>query len=263
MDSASLHCGCQQTPRIVKVESIVKVIISYGFPSKRRIARIFGRRRCFLLSALRSALQFYALVAFIFFTPILGGLYFDGVSPDGLNLARAFGLFVAGEMCFPSRRIIVIRPREGFSRDRWIALLLRWMVPPALVLRFFMRTARGARMRESGWQDAHSSRAGADIGALIAGIAFGLVLGSRGATTVTTEYAASQAAVFALRIALIAGGGGGLLAVYLRRFLCDTSSFVKLAWCRTLAHMCPAMHIVRRACPRRRTPIETIEGDIK
>lgn len=249
----------------------MKVNIPFGFPGKRRSMRNFRARRCFLLSALRSALQFSPLVAFIFFTPVLG-VYFNGALPDGLKLARALGLFVAGEMCFPLRRIVVMHGGNGISRHRWIALpalLIAVLINElrtriaAWFMRFAIRAVRGERALEFGCEHANSARAGAAIGALIAGIALGVLLGSRSATTLTADYATSQAMVFALRIAMIAGGGGGLLTVYLRRFLCDTSVSVDLAWRRTLVRARLAMRIARRARARRKAPIKAIEGDIK
>ncbi|EEA01044.1 hypothetical protein BH160DRAFT_3657 [Burkholderia sp. H160] len=218
----------------------------------------FCDRRSFPLSALRGAVEFTQLVAFIFFTPILDSLYFTGGLPDGLKLVQAFGMLVAGKMSWALSGIVVTHPGDQLCRNRGLAVSLLLMALPALligllptrarsravvlVLLFCVGAVRGAAIGgraneawEFGCDHAHSSRAGAAIGALIAGIASGLLLGSLAARTETIEFATNQAMVFAWRVALIAGGGDGLLTVYLRRFLCDTSVCVELAWCRTLA----------------------------
>ena len=160
-----------------------------------------------------------------------------------------------------------IRAAVAASCDSWLLIgvlinELRTRIG-AWFMRFAIRAVRGERALEFGCEHANSARAGAAIGALIAGIALGVLLGSRSATTLTADYATSQAMVFALRIAMIAGGGGGLLTVYLRRFLCDTSVSVDLAWRRTLVRARLAMRIARRARARRKAPIKAIEGGIK
>ncbi|MFP2905609.1 hypothetical protein ACLESD_11235 [Pyxidicoccus sp. 3LFB2] len=48
------------------------------------------------LAALGGALEFYDFIIFVFFTTVIGQLFFPPDTPDWLRQLQAFGLFAAG-----------------------------------------------------------------------------------------------------------------------------------------------------------------------
>jgi len=58
--------------------------------------QIVTKRRTLCLASLGSALEFYDFIVFVFFTGVIGNLFFPASVPDWLRQVETFGIFAAG-----------------------------------------------------------------------------------------------------------------------------------------------------------------------
>ena len=82
------------------------------------------------------------------------------------------------------------------------------------------------------------------VGTLTAGLTAGILLGSLVATTINSAFTPSEVSQFGWRIPFLLGGGFGLVAVYLRRFLEETPVFQQMHAARALSQELPLKTIV-------------------
>jgi MFS family permease len=87
------------------------------------------------------------------------------------------------------------------------------------------------------------------VGTLTAGLTAGILLGSLVATGINTALSAAEVSQYGWRIPFLLGGGFGLFAVYLRRFLEETPVFQELRATRALSQELPLKVIVREHFP--------------
>jgi MFS family permease len=87
------------------------------------------------------------------------------------------------------------------------------------------------------------------VGTLTAGLTAGILLGSLVATSINTAFVPAEVIAFGWRIPFLLGGGFGLLAVYLRRFLQETPVFKEMHETRALSEELPLKLIVREHFP--------------
>ena len=74
-------------------------------PAAPRLSR--SDIRTLSLAALGGALEFYDFIIFVFFTAVIGQLFFPPDTPDWLRQLQAFGLFAAGYLARPLGGIIM------------------------------------------------------------------------------------------------------------------------------------------------------------
>jgi len=87
------------------------------------------------------------------------------------------------------------------------------------------------------------------VGTLTAGLTAGILLGSLVATGINTALTPAEVHQYGWRIPFLLGGGFGLFAVYLRRFLEETPVFQELRATRALSQELPLKVIVREHFP--------------
>src|SRR5215470_6524537 len=63
--------------------------------------------RVLWLASIGSALEFYDFVIFVFFTTVIGKLFFAPSLPDWVRQAQTFGIFAAGYLARPIGGIIM------------------------------------------------------------------------------------------------------------------------------------------------------------
>ncbi|MEO7917745.1 MAG: MFS transporter, partial [Dokdonella sp.] len=79
-------------------------------------------KRTLVLAALGGALEFYDFIIFVFFTAVIGQLFFPPDLPDWLRQLQAFGIFAAGYLARPLGGIVMAHFGDRFGRKRMFML---------------------------------------------------------------------------------------------------------------------------------------------
>jgi len=220
------------------------------------------------LAALGGALEFYDFIIFVFFTAVIGQLFFPPDMPDWLRQLQSFGIFAAGYLARPLGGIIMAHFGDLFGRKRMFALSVFLMAVPTLLvgllpvylqigyaaplLLLVMRILQGAAIGgevPGAWvfvaEHVPGNRIGVACGLLTCGLTAGILLGSVVATGVNRFYLPEEISAYAWRFPFIAGGIFGLVAVYLRRYLDETPVFQGIRAKKALSEILPVKAVLR------------------
>jgi MFS family permease len=224
------------------------------------------------LAALGGALEFYDFVIFVFFTAMIGRLFFPPDMPEWLRDFQAFGIFAAGYLARPLGGIVMAHFGDVIGRKRMFTLSVFLMAVPTLlisllptyavlgygaplallVLRILQGAAIGGEV-PGAWvfvaEHVPYRRVGLACGLLTAGLTSGILLGSLTATAVNTSLDAAQLASFGWRLPFLLGGLFGFVAVYLRRWLQETPVFEEISRLEQLAEEMPLKAVLRAHRP--------------
>src|ERR1700721_833521 len=88
--------------------------------SSRRLTR--REFRTLWLSSLGGALEFYDFVIFVFFTGVIGKLFFSADLPDWARQIPVFGIFAAGYVMRPLGGIVMAHFGDRHGRKRMFTL---------------------------------------------------------------------------------------------------------------------------------------------
>lgn len=224
------------------------------------------------LAALGGALEFYDFIIFVFFTAVIGQLFFPPDMPDWLRQLQSFGIFAAGYLARPLGGIIMAHFGDLFGRKRMFALSVFLMAVPTLLigllpvyadigyaaplLLLLMRVLQGAAIGgevPGAWvfvsEHVPARRIGVACGLLTCGLTAGILLGSLVATAINLAYTPAEISDFAWRLPFIAGGIFGLVAVYLRRYLDETPVFEEIRAKKALSAELPVKAVLRNHAP--------------
>lgn len=220
------------------------------------------------LAALGGALEYYDFVIFVFFTAVIGKLFFPAGTSDWLQQMQAFGIFAAGYLVRPLGGIVMAHFGDLFGRKRMFTLgifmmsiptLLTGLLPTyeavgilapiaLLVLRMVQGAAVGGEV-PGAWvfvsEHVPPKHVGFACGTLTSGLTFGILLGSLVAAGINTWYSPEEVVAFAWRIPFVIGGVLGLFGVYLRSYLEETPVFEEMQRNRELAQELPLKTVVR------------------
>ena len=86
------------------------------------------------LAALGGALEFYDFIIFVFFTVVIGELFFPPDMPDWLKQVQTFGIFAAGYLARPLGGIIMAHFGDLLGRKRMFTLSIILMALPTLAM---------------------------------------------------------------------------------------------------------------------------------
>jgi MFS family permease len=204
--------------------------------------------RTLALASAGGALEFYDFVIFVFFTSVIGKLFFAASLPDWVRQAQTFGIFAAGYLARPLGGIVIAHFGDTHGRKRMFTLSVLLMAIPTLLigllptyqsigiaaplLLLLMRLLQGAAIggeAPGAWvfvaEHASHKRVGFAIGLLTGGLTFGILLGSLTATTLNRFFTPAQMLGGAWRIAFLTGGVFGFIVMWLRRWLQETPVF--------------------------------------
>lgn len=221
-----------------------------------------GDLRTLALAALGGALEFYDFIIFVFFTGVIGQLFFPPDTPDWLRQLQAFGLFAAGYLARPLGGILMAHFGDRSGRKRMFMLSVLLMAVPTLLIGLLptyasighaaplalllLRLLQGAAVGgevPGAWtfvaEHVPDRHVGFACGTLTAGLTVGILLGSLVATAITTRLDAEQVLAFGWRIPFLLGGVFGLFAVFLRRLLAETPVFEDMRRRRELVRGLP------------------------
>ncbi|MEH0832129.1 MFS transporter [Pectobacterium cacticida] len=219
------------------------------------------------LAALGGALEFYDFIIFVFFAAIIGDLFFPPDMPEWLRQVQTFGIFAAGYLARPLGGIIMAHFGDKRGRKRMFSLSILLMALPTLgmgllptyeaigiaapLLLLLMRVLQGAAIGgevPGAWvfvaEHVPRGRIGFACGTLTSGLTMGILLGSLIATLLTTVLTPEQLLAGGWRVPFFIGGGFGLVAMYLRRWLQETPIFTAMQAQKKLEEDLPLKSVV-------------------
>ncbi|MCX2523009.1 MFS transporter [Larsenimonas rhizosphaerae] len=233
----------------------------------RRLSR--GDARTLSLSALGGALEFYDFVIFVFFSTVVGTLFFPSEMPEWLRQVQTFGIFAAGYLARPLGGVIMAHFGDLLGRKKMFMFSICLMAVPTLImgllptydtigiaaplLLLLMRVLQGAAIggeAPGAWvfvtEHVPSRHTHFACGTLSAGLVGGILLGSIVATVINAAFSQAQISEFAWRFPFILGGVLGFVTMYLRRWLHETPVFAEMQARKTLAQELPVKTILTR-----------------
>src|ERR1700751_4218061 len=92
--------------------------------------------RILALASLGGALEFYDFVIFVFFTAVIGKLFFSASLPDWMRQLQTFGIFAAGYLARPLGGIVMAHLGDIRGRKRMFTLSVLLMAIPTLLIGF-------------------------------------------------------------------------------------------------------------------------------
>jgi len=219
------------------------------------------------LAALGGALEFYDFIIFVFFTTVLGALFFPPDIPEWLRQLQTFGIFAAGYLARPLGGIIMAHFGDLLGRKKMFTLSILLMALPTLaigllptyetigimapILLLLMRVLQGAAIGgevPGAWvfvsEHVPYKRIGIACGTLTAGLTIGILIGSIVATIINTSMTREAIHDGGWRIPFFLGGIFGLFAMYLRRWLEETPVFVEMQKKKALAEELPLKSVI-------------------
>jgi MFS family permease len=229
-------------------------------PASHERARPLGRRdyRTLALAALGGTLEFYDFVIFVFFTSVIGTLFFPPGIPEWLRQLQTFGIFAIGYFIRPVGGVVMAHFGDLLGRKKMFTLsvllmsvptLLIGLLPPfaqigfaAPLLLLIMRVLQGAAVGgevPGAWvfvaEHVPRRHVGFACGTLTGGLTAGILLGSLVATAINTAFTRDEILVYGWRLPFLAGGVFGIAAMFLRRWLEETPVFRELQANRAVA----------------------------
>ncbi|MDC0707511.1 MFS transporter [Stigmatella sp. ncwal1] len=239
---------------------------SSGEPAPRPLNR--QDARTLALAALGGALEFYDFIIFVFFTAVIGQLFFPPSTPEWLRQLQAFGLFAAGYLARPLGGIVMAHFGDRTGRKRMFSLSVFLMAVPTLLIGLLptyatagyaaplvlllLRILQGAAVGgevPGAWvfvaEHVPERRVGFACGTLTAGLTFGILLGSLMATAINTIYSPEEVLAIGWRWPFLIGGIFGFFSVFLRRWLAETPVFEEMRQRKALVQELPLKVVLR------------------
>ncbi|MDQ0622813.1 MFS transporter [Paraburkholderia graminis] len=238
--------------------------------SSHAAGRPLGARdyRTLALAALGGTLEFYDFVIFVFFTSVIGSLFFPPGIPDWLRQFQTFGIFAVGYFVRPVGGIVMAHFGDLLGRKKMFTLSVLLMSLPTLLigvlptfaqigfaaplLLLLMRVLQGAAVGgevPGAWvfvsEHVPRRHVGLACGTLTGGLTAGILLGSLVATATNAAFDRTDILAFAWRLPFIAGGIFGIVAMFLRRWLEETPVFRELQARKAVAASMPLRTVMR------------------
>jgi MFS family permease len=185
--------------------------------------------RTLSLASLGGALEFYDFIIFVFFTAVIGKMFFPASLPDWMRQIQTFGIFAAGFLARPLGGIVMAHFSDIRGRKRMFTLSVLLMAIPTLLIGFLptyrsigvvapllllaMRVMQGIAIggeAPGGWvfvaEHARRGQVGFAVGLLTSGLSCGILLGSLVATGLNMAFSQAQIASGFWRVPFIIGG---------------------------------------------------------
>lgn len=101
-------------------------------PATRPLTR--SDAKTLVLAALGGALEYYDFIIFVFFTSVIGQLFFPPETPDWLRQLQTFGIFAAGYLARPLGGIVMAHFGDRSGRKQMFTLSVFLMAIPTLII---------------------------------------------------------------------------------------------------------------------------------
>jgi predicted MFS family arabinose efflux permease len=224
--------------------------------------------RTLWLASLGSALEFYDFIIFVFFTAVIGQLFFPPDLPDWLRQLQTYGIFAVGYLARPLGGIVMAHFGDLHGRKQMFTLSVLLMAIPTLLIGFLpvyksigiaaplllllMRIMQGAAIGGEGpgaWvfvaEHARRGQTGLAIGLLTSGLTVGILLGSLMATGLNLKFSQIQILHGIWRLPFVVGGVFGFIALLLRRWLAETPVFEEMRLRAALSKELPLRTVLK------------------
>jgi MFS family permease len=225
--------------------------------------------RSLWLASLGGALEFYDFVIFVFFTDVIGKLFFAATTAAWVSQVGTFGIFAVGYLARPLGGIIMAHYGDTVGRKRVFTLSIFLMAAPtlligllptyhsagasALLLLVALRILQGIAIggeAPGGWvfvaEHASADRTGFAVGLLTSGLSVGILLGSLVTATLHLVFSQAQILGGIWRLPFFLGGVFGFAALVFRRRLKETPVFREISSRAAAARELPRRHVLRR-----------------
>ena len=222
-------------------------------------SRIGPQARTLALASLGGALEFYDFVIFVFFTAIIGKLFFAPGLPEWVRQTETFGLFAAGYFARPLGGVVIAQFGDRYGRKKVFTMSLLLMAVPTLaigllptyqsigvsatLLLLLLRIIQGVAIggeAPGAWvfvaEHASRDRTGLAIGFMTSGLTLGILLGSLIAVVEKLSFSQEQILEGAWRLPFLLGGVLGIVGMFLRRWLRETPVFEQMRRDAKLTH---------------------------
>jgi len=203
------------------------------------------------LASLGGALEFYDFIIFVFFSLVIGHLFFPPDMPAWLSQIQTFGIFAAGYLIRPFGGIVMAHFGDLFGRKKMFTLSILLMALPTLligllptyttigclapILLLLMRLCQGLAVGgevPGAWtfvaEHVPTNRIGLACGILTSGLSLGILFGSLISTLINALFIGEAMTTWGWRVPFFIGGIFGFLAMYLRRWLKETPIFIEM-----------------------------------
>src|SRR3981081_2198974 len=90
--------------------------------------------RTLALASLGGALEFYDFVIFVFFTAVIGKVFFSVSLPDWMREIQTFGIFAAGYLARPLGGVVMAHFGDMHGRKRVFTLSILLMAIPTFLI---------------------------------------------------------------------------------------------------------------------------------
>jgi len=217
-------------------------------PSRNEHRLTTTQARILWLASLGGALEFYDFVIFVFFTAVIGKLFFPASTADWIRQIQTYGIFAVGYLARPLGGIVLAHYGDILGRKRIFTLSILLMAIPTLLIGFvptyrqigvaaplilvLLRVLQGIAIggeAPGGWvfvaEHAPERHRGFAIGLLTGGLSLGILLGSLVATGINSLFTPAEVAARYWRLPFLIGGVFGFGALLLRRQLTETPVF--------------------------------------
>jgi MFS family permease len=225
--------------------------------------------RTLALASLGGALEFYDFVIFVFFTAVIGKLFFSTSLPEWMREIQTFGIFAAGYLARPLGGVVMAHFGDMHGRKRMFTLSILLMAIPTLLigclptyptagviaplLLLTMRVLQGVAIggeAPGGWvfvaEHAQQQRVGLAVGLLTGGLSLGILLGSLVAVGLNFTFSQAEIASGYWRLPFVLGGVFGFIAMFLRRWLNETPVFEEMRQRAALSRELPLGTVLKK-----------------
>jgi MFS family permease len=223
--------------------------------------------RTLTLASLGGALEFYDFVVFVFFTGVIGKLFFSASLPDWMREIQTFGIFAAGYLARPLGGVVIAHFGDTHGRKRMFTFSILLMAIPTLLigclptyraagvvaplLLLTMRVLQGVAIggeAPGAWvfvAEHARQRVGLAIGLLTGGLSLGILLGSLVALGLNVTFSQAEKASGFWRLPFVLGGVFGLIAMFLRSWLNETPVFEEMGQRAALSRELPLRAVLK------------------
>ena len=202
------------------------------------------------LSSLGGMLEFYDFIIFVFFTKVLGQLFFPANDPFWTDIST-FSAFAAGYFARPVGGIVMAHFGDKFGRKNVFMLSILLMVIPTFILglmptyenigiyapivliliRILQGIAIGGEL-PGAWvfvcEHSDPRVLGTTMGIFTSAVVSGILLGSIVTLLVNLNFTQEEIKDYAWRLPFILGGVFGIISIFLRRYLNETPVFKEI-----------------------------------
>lgn len=207
--------------------------------------------RVIAIVSMGQCLEFYNFAIFVFFSDVIGQLFFPVGMPDWLTIVQIWGLFAAGYLFRPLGGVVLAHFGDLFGRKRVFAFSVLLMASATLgigllpthetigavapVFLLFLRVIQGVAIGgevPGAWtfvsEHVPQKHVGWACGIVCCGLTFGILLATSVATAVSSLLPLDTVHQFGWRLPFLLGGLFGLAGLKLRRMLNETPVFDRL-----------------------------------